>query len=74
LLLMPLSTFTILGGTLTLIGTSTNLVVQALALAADPTLILPLFDIALVGLPTLFIGYVYIVSDSFTRTTSLTSR
>jgi hypothetical protein len=37
-------------------------VLQALALAVDPTLILPLFDIALVGLPTLFIGYVYIVS------------
>jgi hypothetical protein len=37
---------------------------QALALAADPTLVLPLFDIALVGLPTLFIGYIYIVSES----------
>jgi len=59
-LLMPLSFSSILGGTLTLIGTSTNLVVEGLAKEADPTLNLSLFEIAMVGAPQLVAGLIYI--------------
>lgn len=59
-LLMPLSFATILGGSITLIGTSTNLVVSGLAVDAgfEP---LGMFDFTLVGLPMLVIGILYLV-------------
>jgi di/tricarboxylate transporter len=59
-LLMPLSFSSILGGTLTLIGTSTNLVVEGLAREVDPTLSLGLFEIAMVGAPQMVLGLIYI--------------
>lgn len=58
--LMPLSFATILGGTLTLIGTSTNLVVAGLMLESgiEP---LGLFELTRVGLPVVLVGLVIIV-------------
>ncbi|BBN59223.1 SLC13 family permease [Hydrogenovibrio marinus] len=58
-LLMPLSFLAIMGGSLTLIGTSTNLVVVGL-LQADKHFSLGMFDIAWVGLPTLVIGSLFL--------------
>jgi len=59
-LLMPLSFFTILGGTCTLIGTSTNLVVQGLLIREghEP---MKMFDLAWVGVPYALIGGVYVL-------------
>jgi di/tricarboxylate transporter len=58
-LLIPLSFMTILGGTCTLIGTSTNLVINGLMLSHG----LPgmkLFEIGLVGLPYAIFGLAYL--------------
>ncbi len=56
--LIPLSYATILGGTATLIGTSTNLVVNGLAVNAglQP---LKMFDFTYVGIPLILLGYLY---------------
>ena len=60
-LLIPLSYAAILGGTLTLIGTSTNLVVSGL-MSAHPSLPgLAMFDITWVGLPSVVVGVTYLV-------------
>lgn len=61
-LMLPLSYAAILGGTCTLIGTSTNLVVMGL-LTADPSLKtdLKMFDLAWVGIPCAVIGIAYIL-------------
>ena len=60
-LLIPLSYAAILGGTLTLIGTSTNLVVSGL-ISAHPSLPgLAMFDITWVGLPSVVVGVAYLV-------------
>ena len=63
-LLIPLSYAAILGGTLTLIGTSTNLVVAGLLVDAypnDPSVVISLFDIAPYGVPVAMIGIAYII-------------
>lgn len=64
-LLMPLSYAAILGGLCTLIGTSTNLVVQGLLLqdrAADPSFpIFSMWTLGAVGFPVLIVGLAYIV-------------
>ncbi|MCS6799894.1 MAG: SLC13 family permease [Myxococcota bacterium] len=60
-LLLPLSYASILGGTCTLVGTSTNLVVYGLARRREPELDLGMFDIAVLGLPTLLVGIAYVV-------------
>lgn len=58
--LIPLSYATILGGTITLIGTSTNLVVNGLAVEAGlPAL--KMFDFVYVGVPLTIIGILYLV-------------
>ena len=64
LMLMPLSYASILGGTCTLIGTSTNLVVAGLAQEWDPTTRFEIFDIAQLGIPALAIGLLFIVMTS----------
>ncbi|MBW3541729.1 MAG: anion permease [Planctomycetes bacterium] len=58
-LLIPLSFLTILGGTCTLIGTSTNLVVHGLMIENGMEG-LGLFEIGLVGLPYAVIGFVWL--------------
>jgi len=64
LMLMPLSYAAILGGTCTLIGTSTNLVVAGLAETRDPTVKFEIFEIAQLGIPALCIGMLFIVIAS----------
>jgi len=59
--LLPLSYAAILGGTCTLIGTSTNLVVADLLRRQYPEMELGLFDIAWVGVPVLLTGLAYLL-------------
>src|SRR3990167_9817964 len=60
-LLMPLSYAAIMGGTCTIIGTSTNIIVQGLAQQVDPTMNLGFFEIGIVGVPVLIIGLIYMI-------------
>ncbi|KAH7365617.1 hypothetical protein KP509_18G037900 [Ceratopteris richardii] len=60
-LLLPLSYAALLGGTLTLIGTSTNLVVLSLAAKNIPELQMHLFEIGIVGVPVTVAGIIYIL-------------
>jgi di/tricarboxylate transporter len=60
-LLLPLSYATILGGTCSMIGTSTNLVVYGLLLRQAPEARLGLFDIAWVGVPCALVGLAYVL-------------
>jgi len=62
-LLLPLSYATILGGTCTLIGTSTNLLVQGKVVEKGMAP-LSFFTPAAVGLPLTFVGIAYIVIAS----------
>lgn len=66
-LLVPLSFASILGGTCTLIGTSTNLVVAGLlsdAYPDDPSMKMGLFDLGEFGVPIALIGMSYIIIAS----------
>lgn len=57
--LIPLSYITILGGTITLVGTSTNLVVNGFVVDAGyPSL--GMFDFTLIGIPIAIVGILYI--------------
>jgi di/tricarboxylate transporter len=60
-LLIPLSFLTILGGTCTLIGTSTNLVVQGLLLKTERTP-LSFFELGYAGLPVAIVGAAYMLT------------
>ena len=63
-LLIPLSYATILGGTCTLIGTSTNLVVTGLLkkqYPKDPDVAIGLFDVGVYGVPVAIVGLTYIL-------------
>ena len=59
-LLLPLSYAAILGGTCTVIGTSTNLVANGL-LIQHTGVSLTLFEIAWIGLPCALLGLVYLI-------------
>lgn len=68
-LLMPLSYATILGGTITIIGTSTNLVVLGLVKdasqgphQAEGLRTIGFFELAWVGVPLAVVGIVYIIA------------
>jgi len=68
-LLMPMNNATLLGGTVTILGTSTNLVVVALASQTckeDSTQCLnfPIFGVTKVGFPLLVIGLIYMLLAS----------
>lgn len=60
-LMIPLSYAAILGGTCTLIGTSTNLVVNGLLITQTGRAELGLFAIAWVGLPVAIMGIIYVL-------------
>ncbi len=59
-LMIPLSYAAIFGGICTLIGTSTNLVVNGLLISATDLPGLKLFDLAVVGLPCAIAGMIYL--------------
>jgi len=61
-LLLPLSYAAILGGTCSLIGTSTNLVVDGLMRGTRVGTPLDLFDLAAVGLPLTAAGILYVLA------------
>ncbi len=60
-LMMPLSYAAILGGTCTLIGTSTNLVVNGLIIDKTSESGLQLFELAWVGVPVAVVGLAFIL-------------
>lgn len=59
--LIPLSYAAILGGTCTLIGTSTNLILNGLLIEEGSTRSLGLFEPALIGIPCAIAGFVYLL-------------
>ncbi|MBV1860353.1 MAG: SLC13 family permease [Nannocystaceae bacterium] len=59
-LLLPLSYASILGGLVTLVGTSTTLVVNGLMLATPGQEGFSMFDMAWVGIPAAVVGLIYI--------------
>lgn len=66
-LMIPLSYAAIVGGTCTLIGTSTNLVVSGLLTARfpnDPAVQIGLFDLSIYGVPVALITVAYIIIAS----------
>ena len=63
-LLIPLSFASIFGGTCTLIGTSTNLIVKGLLedrYPGDPSVAIGLFDLGVYGVPVAFVGMTYVL-------------
>lgn len=60
-ILIPLSYAAILGGTCTLIGTSTNLILNGLLIEETSTRSLGLFEPALIGIPCAIAGFLYLL-------------
>tara|TARA_R110002050_G_C8959249_1_gene514129 strand:- start:5300 stop:7069 length:1770 start_codon:yes stop_codon:yes gene_type:complete len=60
-ILIPLSYAAILGGTCTLIGTSTNLILNGLLIEEGSVRSLGLFEPALIGIPCAILGFIYLV-------------
>lgn len=60
-ILIPLSFAAILGGTCTLIGTSTNLIVNGLLIEESSTRAIGFFEPGLIGLPCAIVGFVYLM-------------
>jgi di/tricarboxylate transporter len=63
-LLLPMNHIVILAGMCTLIGTSTNLIVNSLLVKTVPDPGLSLFSLVWIGLPLTIIGFVYILIAS----------
>jgi len=63
-LLMPLSYAAIIGGTCTLIGTSTNLVVNGMLIEKTGGSGLTMFELAWIGLPCVAVVFVYVLFAS----------
>ena len=63
-LLLPMNHIVILAGMCTLIGTSTNLIVNSLLVKAVPDSGLTLFSLIWIGLPLTAIGFVYMLVAS----------
>ncbi|KAH9328313.1 hypothetical protein KI387_000421, partial [Taxus chinensis] len=63
-LLMPLSFSVQLGGTATLIGDSTNLLVVSLATKNIPGMRMHLFEIGVIGVPLIICGMLYMITLS----------
>jgi di/tricarboxylate transporter len=61
-LMIPLSYISILGGTLTLIGTSTNLVLNGQYQAMTGKKGFELFDISWIGIPVALVGILFIIT------------
>lgn len=59
-ILIPLSYAAILGGTCTLIGTSTNLIINGLLIEEPTTRTLGIFEPALIGIPSAIAGFIYL--------------
>lgn len=62
--LIPLSYITILGGTITLIGTSTNLVVHGLMINAGLEGF-SFFTLAVVGIPITIVGFIFLLTIGY---------
>lgn len=60
-LMIPLSYAAIFGGTCTLIGTSTNLIVNGMMMSHDELNGFGMFDIAWVGVPCAIVGFLYML-------------
>lgn len=60
-ILIPLSYAAILGGTCTLIGTSTNLIINGLMIQHGSLQTIGLFEPALIGIPVAIAGFVYLM-------------
>jgi len=63
-LLLPMNHMVILAGMCTLIGTSTNLIVNSLLVKAVPDSGLSLFSLIWIGLPLSLIGFIYMLFAS----------
>jgi di/tricarboxylate transporter len=63
-LLLPMNHMVILAGMCTLIGTSTNLIVNSLLVKTVPDSGLSLFSLMWIGLPLTIIGFIYILVAS----------
>ncbi len=61
-LMLPLSYAAILGGTCSIIGTSTNLVVAGLATARTSLAPIGFFEVAWLGVPTAIVGVTFVVA------------
>ena len=61
-LMIPLSYASIFGGMCTLIGTSTNLVVNSLLVQANNGKGFSMFELAWIGVPAAFVGIVYLMT------------
>lgn len=59
-ILIPLSYAAILGGTCTLIGTSTNLIVNGLLIQEASTQTIGIFEPGLIGVPCAIAGFIYL--------------
>ncbi|MEQ8523453.1 SLC13 family permease [Gracilimonas sp.] len=60
-ILIPLSYAAILGGTCTLIGTSTNLILNGLMIEEASTRAIGILEPALIGIPCAIAGFIYLV-------------